>query len=57
MLAAGDDWFDEDGREVTYEYVVLGGENDSTAHARALASACAAALHRLNLIPFQSGRR
>ena len=28
VLAAGDDWFEVTGREVTYEYVLLGGLNE-----------------------------
>ncbi len=27
VLAAGDEWFEETGREITYEVVLLGGEN------------------------------
>lgn len=52
ILAAGDDWFAKTGREITYEYVLLGGFNDSLGHADRLA----ARLHRrratVNLIPF-----
>ena len=37
VLAAGDDWFEVTGREITYEYALLGGRNDSTEHAERLA--------------------
>jgi adenine C2-methylase RlmN of 23S rRNA A2503 and tRNA A37 len=39
VLAAGDDWFEVTGREVTYEYVLLGGLNDSLGAADRLAQA------------------
>jgi 23S rRNA (adenine2503-C2)-methyltransferase len=39
LLAAGDDWFAKTGREVTYEYILLGGENDTPGHAERLARA------------------
>ena len=52
VLSAGDDWFEQTRREVTYEYVLLGGHNDTPQHAAALAER----LHRrratVNLIPW-----
>ena len=56
MLAAGDDWFEKTGREVTYEYVLLGGENDSTATRAASRCVARPPLHR-EPDPVQSGRR
>jgi len=52
VLAAGDDWFEQTGREVTYEYVLLAGENDSAGHARRLAQRLAKRRCTVNLIPF-----
>ncbi|MEX1024470.1 MAG: 23S rRNA (adenine(2503)-C(2))-methyltransferase RlmN [Planctomycetota bacterium] len=52
ILAAGDRWFEVTGREVTYEYVLLGGTNDSEAHAHALAERLARRRATVNLIPF-----
>lgn len=52
VLAAGDDWFTKTGREVTYEYVVLGGVNDSPGHADRLAQRLARRRCTVNLIPF-----
>jgi 23S rRNA (adenine2503-C2)-methyltransferase len=52
VLAAGDHWFEQTGREVTYEYVLLGGENDSPGHARRLAERLAGRRATVNLIPY-----
>lgn len=52
VLAAGDDWFAQTGREVTYEYVLLGGVNDSRAHAERLAQLLRGRRCTVNLIPF-----
>ncbi len=52
VLAAGDDWFEKTGREVTYEYVVLAGDNDSFGHAERLAQRLAGRRCTVNLIPF-----
>jgi 23S rRNA (adenine2503-C2)-methyltransferase len=52
VLAAGDDWFEKTGREVTYEYILLGGENDTLAHARRLAARLRGRRCMVNLIPF-----
>lgn len=52
VLAAGDDWFEKTGREVTYEYVLLAGDNDSFGHAERLAQRLAGRRCTVNLIPF-----
>lgn len=54
ILAAGDDWFEKTGREVTYEVALLAGENDTPAHARALAAALRGRRCTVNLIPFNA---
>jgi len=56
ILAAGDFWFESTGREVTYEYVLLSGENDSEGHAMRLAERLARRRCTLNLIPFNPVR-
>lgn len=52
VLAAGDDWFEKTGREVTYEYVLLGGENDSEGHALRLLERLRGRRCSVNLIPY-----
>jgi len=52
VLAAGDHWFETTGREVTYEYVLLAGENDSAGHAQRLARRLARRRATVNLIPY-----
>jgi 23S rRNA (adenine2503-C2)-methyltransferase len=52
VLSAGDDWFAQTGREITYEYVLLAGENDSAGHAERLAQRLARRRCTVNLIPF-----
>lgn len=52
VLAAGDRWFEATGREITYEYVLLGGENASLEHAEALADRLHGRRATVNLIPF-----
>ena len=52
VLAAGDDWFEKTGREVTYEYVLLGGENDSEGHALRLVERLSGRRCSVNLIPY-----
>ncbi|MEZ6013822.1 MAG: 23S rRNA (adenine(2503)-C(2))-methyltransferase RlmN [Planctomycetota bacterium] len=52
VLAAGDDWFEVTGREVTYEYVLLGGTNDSLGAAERLAQRLARRRCSVNLIPY-----
>lgn len=52
VLRAGDDWFAVTGREVTYEYVLLGGENDTAEHAEKLGSLLRRRRATVNLIPY-----
>jgi len=52
VLEAGDHWFRATGREVTYEYVLLGGENDRDEHARALVERLRGRRCTVNLIPY-----
>ena len=52
LLAAGDDYAQSTGRRVTYEYILLGGVNDTEEHARSLAKILSGQLANVNLIPF-----
>jgi 23S rRNA (adenine2503-C2)-methyltransferase len=52
ILEAADAFFRETGRQVTYEYVVLGGLNDRADHARELARLLAGRKAHVNLIPW-----
>ena len=52
VLAAGDRWFESTGREVTYEYVLLGGTNDTPGHAQRLARRLKGRRATVNLIPY-----
>jgi 23S rRNA (adenine2503-C2)-methyltransferase len=52
VLESGDDWFEQTGREVTYEYVLLAGENDTPGHAERLARRLKGRRCTVNLIPF-----
>lgn len=52
ILAAADAFFEKTGRQVTYEYVVLGGLNDLPEHARQLAGLLAGRKAHVNLIPW-----
>jgi len=52
VLAAGDAWFDATGREVTYEYALLAGVNDTPGHAERLAERLARRRCSVNLIAF-----
>lgn len=52
VLRAGDDWFEVTGREITYEYVLLAGENDSEQHAREVANKLRGRRATVNLIPY-----
>jgi len=52
VLEAGDHWFRATGREITYEYVLLGGENDREEHALALADRLRGRRCTVNLIPY-----
>src|SRR3954471_9412542 len=52
ILAAADYFFEKTGRQVTYEYVVLGGLNDRLEHARQLVGLLAGRKAHVNLIPW-----
>ena len=52
MLAAADVYFQQTGRQVTYEYVLLRGVNDRPADAQALARLLATRRAHVNLIPY-----
>lgn len=52
ILAAADAFYEKTGRQVTYEYVVLGGLNDQPQHARQLAGLLAGRKAHVNLIPW-----
>jgi 23S rRNA (adenine2503-C2)-methyltransferase len=52
ILAAADYFFETTGRQVTYEYVLLGGMNDSPREARELATLLQGRKAHVNLIPF-----
>ena len=52
ILDAADDFFETTGRQVTYEYVVLGGLNDQPDHARQLGRLLAGRKAHVNLIPW-----
>ncbi len=51
ILEAADEYFEKTGRRVTYEYVLLGGVNDSPDHARQLAGLLRSRTAHVNLIP------
>jgi 23S rRNA (adenine2503-C2)-methyltransferase len=52
ILKAADEFFETTGRQVTYEYVVLGGLNDRPEHARQLGGLLAGRKAHVNLIPW-----
>src|SRR5262249_31075612 len=52
ILAAADYFFEKTGRQVTYEYVLLGALNDGPAEARQLADLLRGRKAHVNLIPF-----
>lgn len=52
LLAAGDSYAQATGRRVTYEYILIGGVNDTEEHARRLAKILSGQLANVNLIPF-----
>lgn len=51
VLAAADFHFEQTGRRVTYEYVLLSGVNDLPEHARQLAALVKPRIAHVNLIP------
>jgi 23S rRNA (adenine2503-C2)-methyltransferase len=52
VLAAGDAWYSATHREVTYEYVILGGHNDTPGHAAELGRRLKGRRATVNLIPW-----
>jgi 23S rRNA (adenine2503-C2)-methyltransferase len=52
ILDAAGYFFEKTGRQVTFEYVLLGGLNDAPAHARELAHLLRGRKAHINLIPF-----
>ncbi len=54
ILEAADDYFEQSGRRVTYEYVLLGGVNDSPQQARQLAALLRGRNAHVNLIPMNN---
>jgi 23S rRNA (adenine2503-C2)-methyltransferase len=52
ILAAADYFFEKTGRQVTFEYVLLGGVNDAASHAHELARLLRGRHAHVNLIPF-----
>ncbi|MFT4710849.1 MAG: 23S rRNA (adenine2503-C2)-methyltransferase [Bacteroidia bacterium] len=52
VLRAGDQWFKDTGRQITYEYVVLGGLNDTREHSERLAARLRGRRCTVNLIPY-----
>lgn len=54
ILAAADDFYATTGRQVTYEYVLLGGLNDGRAEAHQLADLMRSRQAHVNLIPFNA---
>ncbi len=51
VLQAGNDYATKTGRRVTYEYILLGGVNDTEEHARQLSKILSGQLANVNLIP------
>ncbi|HEY3392140.1 MAG TPA: 23S rRNA (adenine(2503)-C(2))-methyltransferase RlmN, partial [Lacipirellulaceae bacterium] len=52
ILAEADHYFDRSGRQLTFEYVLLAGVNDSPAHAKELAALLAGRTAIVNVIPY-----
>ena len=52
VLAAANRYFESSGRRLTFEYVLLGGKNDSPQHARQLAGVLRGPAVMLNVIPY-----
>jgi 23S rRNA (adenine2503-C2)-methyltransferase len=52
LLAACQKWFDKTGREITLEYIMLGGVNDRPADARELARVAKSLRANINLIRY-----
>ena len=56
LLAACSAWFKKTGREITLEYILLGGVNDQPEHARQLASLARSLRANVNLIRYNEVR-
>jgi 23S rRNA (adenine2503-C2)-methyltransferase len=54
LIAAAAAYAEQTGRRVSYEYVLLGGVNDSRAHADQLAALLPRRLAHVNLIPYNA---
>jgi 23S rRNA (adenine2503-C2)-methyltransferase len=52
ILSAADYFYEKTGRQVTYEYILLGGLNDGPAESRQLADLLRGRQAHVNLIPF-----
>lgn len=52
ILAAADDYFEQTGRRVTFEYVLLAGLNDRPQHVRRLAALLKGRPSLVNIIPY-----
>ena len=52
VIAEADNYFNRSGRQLTFEYVLLAGVNDSPAHAAELAQLLAGRTAMLNVIPY-----
>jgi 23S rRNA (adenine2503-C2)-methyltransferase len=52
VIAEADKYFELSGRQLTFEYVLLAGLNDSPRHARELARLLAGRIAMLNVIPY-----
>jgi 23S rRNA (adenine2503-C2)-methyltransferase len=52
LLAACQKWFNKTGREITLEYIMLGGVNDQPEHARELAGVARSLRANVNLIRY-----
>ena len=52
LLGACNQWFKKTGREITLEYILLGGVNDRPAHAEELASVASKLRANINLIRY-----
>ncbi len=52
LLSACQKWFDKTGREITLEYILLGGANDQPEHARQLAGVARSLRANVNLIRY-----
>ena len=54
IIAAADRYFDQSGRRLTFEYVLLGGLNDARQHAEQLAALLRGRTALLNVIPYNA---